>query len=120
MSESKTYRGSCHCGNVTYDVELDLSGPVLACNCSMCGRSGALMAFVPEDKFKLLSGENSLSDYLFNKKQIHHLFCSNCGVRSFARGVGPDGAAMYMINARCLEGVDPLALDMKPWDGKSR
>jgi hypothetical protein len=120
MSESKTYRGSCHCGNVKYDVELDLSGPMLACNCSMCGRTGSLMTFVPADKFKLVSGEESLSDYQFNKKQIHHLFCSNCGVRSFARGVGPGGAAMCMINARCLEGVDPLSLEVKAYDGKSR
>jgi hypothetical protein len=120
MSSSTTYRGSCHCGNVTYDVELDLSGPVLACNCSICTRTGSLMAFVPTDKFQLLSGEESLTDYQFNTKQIHHLFCSNCGVRSFARGVRPDGAPMCMINARCLEGVDPSALQVKHWDGKSR
>jgi hypothetical protein len=120
MSESKTYRGSCHCGKVKYDVELDLSGPVLACNCSMCGRTGSLMTFVSEDKFKLLSGEESLSDYQFNKKQIHHLFCNNCGVRSFARGVGPGGVSMCMINARCLDGVDPLTLELKHYDGKSR
>jgi hypothetical protein len=85
----------------------------------MCSRTGALMAFVPEDKFQLLSGEDSLSDYQFNTKKIHHLFCSNCGVRPFARGSGP-GGAMCMVNARCLEGVDPLALEVKHWDGKSR
>jgi hypothetical protein len=120
MSESKTYRGSCHCGNVKYEVELDLSGPVMACNCSMCGRTGSLMAFVPEDKFELRSGAESLTDYQFHTKQIHHLFCSQCGVRSFARGVGPGGVAMSMINVRCLEDVDPLALEVKRWDGKSR
>ena len=75
MSESKTYRGSCHCGNVKYEVELDLSGPVLACNCSMCSRTGSLMAFVPENQFRLLAGDQSLSDYQFNTKKIHHLFC---------------------------------------------
>jgi len=120
MGESKTYRGSCHCGNVKYEVELDLSGPVLACNCSMCGRTGSLMTFVTEDKFTLVSGEESLSDYQFNTKKIHHLFCKNCGVRSFARGRGPGDSPTCMINARCLEGVDPLALEVKRWDGKSR
>jgi len=119
MSESKTYRGSCHCGNVKYDVKLDLSGPVITCNCSICGRTGSLMAFVPENEFTLLAGETSLTDYQFAKKQIHHLFCTNCGVRSFARGSRPGGAPMCMINVRCLEGVDPLALELKHWDGKS-
>lgn len=120
MSESRTYQGSCHCGNVKYEVALDLSGPVLACNCSMCGRTGSLMTFVPEEAFRMLSGEDSLSDYQFNTKNIHHLFCRNCGVRSFARGTGPGGKAMRMINVRCLEGVDPQTLQIKHVDGKSR
>jgi len=120
MSKSETHRGSCHCGNVKYQVELDLSSPVLACNCSMCSRTGALMAFVPEEKFQLLAGEGSLSDYQFNTRTIHHLFCSNCGVRSFARGRGPGGSPMCMVNVRCLEGVDPQTLTVKHWDGKSR
>lgn len=120
MSQNKTYQGSCHCGNVKYQVELDLSGPVLACNCSMCGRTGSLMAFVPEAQFQLRSGEDSLSDYQFNTKKIHHLFCSNCGVRSFARGTGPGDSAMCMINVRCLDGVDPQTLQIEHWDGKNR
>jgi hypothetical protein len=120
MTETKSYQGSCHCGSVKYQVELDLSGPVLACNCSMCGRTGALMTFVPETQFKLQSGEDSLSDYQFNTKNIHHLFCAKCGVRSFARGTGKDGGAMCMINVRCLEGVDPSSVQIKAFDGKSR
>ena len=120
MSEAKQYRGSCHCGAVRYDVELDLSGPVLACNCSMCGRTGSLMTFVPADKFHLASGQDALTDYQFNTKNIHHLFCATCGVRSFARGTGPGGSAMCMINVRCLDGVVPMALEVKHVDGKSR
>jgi hypothetical protein len=119
MSENKTYRGSCHCGNVKYDVELDLSGPVLACNCSICGRTGALMAFVPGSQFHLLSGEDSLKNYQFNTKKIDHLFCTNCGVRSFGRGTGPGDGPQVMINVRCLESVDPLALAVNHWDGKN-
>jgi hypothetical protein len=119
MSEMKEYKGSCHCGQVRYTVNLDLSGPVTACNCSICGRSGTLLTFVPSAKFKLESGDKSLTDYQFNKNVIHHLFCSKCGVRSFARGKGPDGADMVAINARCLEGVDPAKLNVQQYDGAS-
>ncbi|MBX4144838.1 GFA family protein, partial [Ralstonia pickettii] len=39
------YRGSCHCGDVKFEAEGDLQG-VMACNCSICRRKGALMWFV--------------------------------------------------------------------------
>jgi len=119
MSEAKTYTGSCHCGKVRYEVELDLSAPVLSCNCSICGRSGSLLAFVPEDQFKLLSGADALTDYLFNKHAIHHVFCKVCGIKSFARGQKPDGSQMVAVNTRCLEGVDVASLEVQHVDGKS-
>src|SRR5690348_4476995 len=119
MSELKTYSGSCHCGKVRYEVDADLSVPVVTCNCSICSRSGTMLAFVPKDQFRLLSGEDALTDYQFNHKRIHHLFCSTCGIKSFSRGVGPNGKEMCAINARCLEGVDPASLQTKPFDGKS-
>ena len=51
---------------------------------------------------------------------IHHLFCASCGVRSFARVKNPDGSDMVAINARCLEGADPAAFQIVPFDGRSR
>jgi hypothetical protein len=112
-----SYTGSCHCGAVRYRVEADLSQPVNACNCSMCGRSGTLLTFVPADNFTLEQGSESLTDYLFNKDRIHHLFCKVCGIKSFARGTGPGGQEMVAINARCLAGVDVSTLAIKQIDG---
>ena len=114
-----TYSGSCHCGAVRYTVEADLSQPVIACNCSMCGRSGTLLAFVPADKFKLEKGEDSLTDYQFNKNVIHHMFCKVCGIKSFAMGKGPNGDTRA-INVRCLDEVDLQAVPTRHVDGKSR
>ena len=118
MSELQTYSGGCHCGKVRYEAEVDLSKPVVACNCSMCGRSGTLLTFVGANQFKLLSGEDALGDYLFNRHHIHHLFCRVCGIKSFARGTGKDGP-MVAINARCLDGVDVAKLTVTHHDGKS-
>jgi len=118
MSSSKTYRGSCHCGQVRFEVQADLAG-VVACNCSICGRVGHLLTFVPEEQFKLLAGAKAQTDYQFNKKNIHHLFCSTCGVRCFGHGTGPNGEPMYAVNVRTLEGVDLDALQVTKFDGKS-
>src|ERR1700753_489673 len=79
-----TYQGSCHCGNVRYSVDADLSGEMLTCNCSICQRTGSALAFVPAPQFKLERGDDALTDYQFGKKRIHHLFCKTCGIRSFA------------------------------------
>jgi hypothetical protein len=118
MPEARTYSGGCHCGSVRYEVEADL-GQVMACNCSICRKRGALLTFVPADKFRLGGGEDVLTDYQFNKKVIRHLFCATCGVGSFARGRGPNGAEMVAVNVRCLDEVDPDALKITPFDGRS-
>jgi hypothetical protein len=119
MSNGKDYLGGCHCGKVRYEVKADLGAPVIACNCSMCAKKGTLLTFVPSADFKLLSGEEALTRYQFNKKVIDHLFCSTCGVTSFARGKRSDGTAMVAINTRCLEGVDVQTLEVKHFDGAS-
>ena len=119
MSDTGTHRGSCHCGRVRYQVALDLTKPVTSCNCSMCARSGTLLAFVPEADFTLLQGEDALTDYQFNRHVIHHLFCSTCGIKSFARGQMPDGSPIAAINVRCIEGVDLDGLTIQKHDGLS-
>jgi hypothetical protein len=120
MSEATTHTGSCHCGRVKYEVTLDLSEPAIACNCSICGRSGTLLRFVPADAFKLLSGAEVLTDYRFNTNVINHQFCSVCGIKSFASGKGKDGAETRAINVRCLENIDVHQLKPQQFDGKSR
>jgi hypothetical protein len=119
MSELKTYTGTCHCGQVRYEAQLDLGAPVMTCNCSICARVGHMLAFVPAEQFTLLSGEGGLTDYQFGKKHLHHPFCSTCGVRAFSRGAARDGRLTYAVNVRCLEGVDLEALAVKKYDGKS-
>lgn len=119
MTDLKTHSGGCQCGKVRYEVKLDLSKPVISCNCSMCGRAGTMLAFVPATEFELKSGEEVLKDYQFNKKHIHHLFCGDCGIKSFARGTNKDGEATIAINARCLDGIEVGDLKVHHHDGRS-
>ena len=112
------YSGGCQCQAVRYEVSADIQ-EVMSCNCSRCGRLGSLLTFVPAQDFKLLAGEDAVTEYLFNKHNIHHVFCSTCGIQSFARGKGPDGKEMVSINVRCLDGVDPESFKVKKFDGRS-
>lgn len=54
-----TYKGSCHCSNVTLEVEGEITG-AMSCNCSICSRKGALMWFVPRDKLRVHTAEQTL------------------------------------------------------------
>jgi hypothetical protein len=118
MSDQLSYTGGCHCGAVRFSVTMALE-KVISCNCSMCAKMGALLAFVPAEQFTLLSGEDRLQDYQFHKKVIHHVFCSVCGIHAFGRGVGRDGKPAYAINLRCVDDLDVSALKPIFFDGKS-
>ena len=111
------YQGGCHCGVVRYEVSADLDHTI-TCNCSRCSKLGWILTFTPAGQFRLLSGEDKLTDYLFNKHAIHHLFCSVCGVESFARGKKEDGTEIIAVNARCLDDVDVASLAPKAVDGR--
>jgi hypothetical protein len=120
MDERRSYEGSCHCGAVRYEATMAPPAKAFACNCSICMRSGWLLAFVPSADFRLVSGEADLTDYQFGKKSSHHVFCRTCGVRSFSRGKGHDGKDWTAVNLRCLAGLDPTGLPVETYDGASR
>ena len=118
MPEAQSYSGSCHCGAVAYTVEVD-TAQALKCNCSICTKLGAVWAFAPKSKFTLAKGADKQGDYLFNKKRLHHHFCTKCGIESYAEGTGPDGSPTVGINLRCVEGIDVDKLSPRAWDGRS-
>ncbi|MFW2341966.1 GFA family protein [Brevundimonas sp.] len=119
MSETTTHKGSCHCGAVAFEADMDLSG-VIECNCTHCYRKGLMLGFVAPDAFRLIRGEDRLSEYLFNRHVISHRFCRVCGVEPFGAGKSPDGRDMIAVNVRTLDDVEPWAVDTVRFDGLTR
>jgi len=101
----KTYCGSCHCGAVRFEADLDLAEPTYRCNCSICRRTRFWPAVAKPENFRLLSGEGELTKYVFNTRKNHHYFCRHCGVRAFGVGNDTPVGKMYGVNVACLEGV---------------
>jgi hypothetical protein len=116
MSAYVTHRGGCHCAAVRFEVLAPAAIEVADCDCSMCRKFGFLHLIVRQEQFKLLSGEEALTTYLFNTGTARHLFCSVCGVKSFyVPRSHPQGIS---VNARCLDEGTVVSMTVTPFDGK--
>jgi hypothetical protein len=111
------HTGGCHCGAVRFEVEAPADPVVNECNCSICAVSGYLHLIVPDERFRLLQGEEDLTTYTFNTGAARHLFCHTCGVKSFyVPRSHPDG---YSVNARCIDPGTVTRLTIRPFDGQN-
>lgn len=110
------HTGGCHCGRITFEVWAPAELAVSECNCSICQMSGYLHLIVPADRFKLLTGAESLTSYSFNTGTAKHLFCSTCGIKSFyVPRSHPDGIS---VNARCLDSKTVASMDIGQTNGR--
>ena len=113
------HKGGCHCGKVRFEVQAPAEIEVGDCNCSMCSRTGYLHLMVQKERFRLVSGEDALTNYQFNTRTAKHYFCSHCGIKSFyVPRSHPDG---FSVNARCLdegtvESMTVGAVDGRNWE----
>jgi hypothetical protein len=121
MGDMRTYQGSCHCGRVRFEVDLDLDH-VRSCDCSICRRRGALIHRVEADRLRLLTPLEDLTLYQWHTRTAEDYFCSTCGILPFrrprqrtsestARGAPPFSG--WSVNVRCLEAVDLDAVPVK-------
>ena len=98
------HRAICHCGMV--ELELDLPDGLVdpkRCNCSICRRKGAVMAYVPLNGLRILRGAEHLKLYQFNSGVAKHYFCSNCGI--YTHHQTRSNPTVYGFNVGCWKAL---------------
>lgn len=105
----KTYQGSCHCGAVRFEADLDLADGSNRCNCSYCAKARAWFAVAKgAERFRLLDG-SGVSEYRWTPQDragphLTFSFCRTCGVRTFARGeLESLGGTFHAVHVPALE-----------------
>lgn len=108
--------GGCHCGLVRFEAEIgDKPVEILDCNCSICSMTGYLHLIVPDVRFRLTEGQRETKTYRFGTGKAHHIFCGQCGIKSFYRPRShPDGIS---INLRCVDEWRDIAVRIVPFEG---
>lgn len=69
------------------------------------------------DEFTLLSGEDALSVYHWNDKDVNHFFCKHCGIFPYISVTFEP--VTYRVNLGCIEDIDSRALEIEQFDGKN-
>ncbi len=112
-----TCNGGCHCGRVKFEVDVPDTVNVHRCNCSICQKSGYLHLIVHADRFRLLCGQESLSEYRFHTGVARHLFCCYCGIKSFyVPRSHPEGIS---VNLNCLDVPAEVEVTLEAFDGRN-
>lgn len=105
----ETYTGSCHCGAIRFEADLDLDEGSNRCNCSYCAKVRAWFAFAKgAERFRLLAGDG-VSEYRWTppsdpEPHLTFTFCRTCGVRTFAQGnLESLGGTFHAVSVPTLE-----------------
>jgi hypothetical protein len=117
---ARTYGGQCHCGAIRFRLVSEEITTGRRCNCSICIRKGAIMSsrYYEPHEFELLTGRDALRVYRFGDRIVNHYFCRECGIYPFHDGTG-EYQGRYRVNLGCVDGIDPLALELELIDGRA-
>ena len=117
------YRARCHCGRIRFSFRSEQITAAKRCNCSLCVRRGAVLSshYIPAADFTPHADPHDLGVYLWNEKVLSNYFCRHCGIFTYIGYLSDDPGATggYRVNLGCVEGIDPLALEVAIIDGAS-
>ena len=120
----QTFRGSCKCGRIKFEADVDLAEGTRKCNCTSCWKRRWWSIRCALEGFRDRGGASELSKHQPGETTPHGGFCKHCGVTPYAlveAAEWNDGAYMA-INVVTLDDLDPaelLAAPVQYMDGRN-
>lgn len=106
----QTYTGSCHCGEVQFEVDVDLNH-VRVCDCSICRKRGALNHRVADLDLRIKTSLEDMTLYQWHTGVAKDYFCPKCGILPFRRP--RTNPKMWAVNIRCLDGIELASIPIE-------
>lgn len=115
MAMTKTYHGSCRCGQVRFEADIDLDQGTTKCNCTYCWKLRWWGTIVKPSAFRLISGQEATGYAFPAKNDGTRALCKQCGVISFGWGHLEQAGGDYVsLSVSSLDDLDPADLVRAP------
>ena len=114
--------GSCHCGNIRFELLWPGSESIIAarrCGCGFCRKHGGVWTSNPEARLRADFGDSKLvSKYRFGTATADFYVCSRCGIAPIVCSE-IDGRLYAVVNVNTFDDVGSLQLSEAPTDFES-
>ena len=109
--------GSCHCGQLTFEAEIDPQA-VRICHCTDCqtmsGSAYRVTVAAPAATFAIRSGQPKIYVKIADSgKPRAHAFCANCGTQIYS--AAPQDPPAYSVRVGTLKQRAQLAPRSQIW-----
>lgn len=110
-------RGSCHCGNVSFELSWEPDPaeiPARACACSFCLKHGGVWTSTPAGSLRVRVENPALVEkYAFGTRTADFHLCRRCGVVPFVTS-DIDGRVYAVVSVNAFDNVDRSKLRVMP------
>ena len=109
-------KASCHCGNVQIEMG-EKPESVMSCNCSVCGRLGAIWAYYDPAQVTITTEKSPAVPYRWGDEDIDFSHCSICGCVTHWASTENYSESKMAVNTRMVSRQDMEGIPVRMFDG---
>jgi len=116
MDHTQTFKGSCHCGNVQFELT-NIPEWLTSCNCSICTKLGTIWAHDEISSIILKYDVSKTSTYIWGDKTLAFHTCKTCGCTTHWESLDSTKLSRMGVNFKMCSEHDISRYRVRTWDG---